>query len=55
MKGIKEQEKERNKKKKRRCLMEPRADAPWEWQPLPKIRWETKTRRQAKNKAKEGQ
>lgn len=32
--------------------MEPRADAPWEWQPLPKIRRETKTRIQAKIKQK---
>lgn len=32
--------------------MEPRAGAPWEWQPLPKIRQETKTRIKAKMKAK---
>lgn len=32
--------------------MEPRADAPWEWQPLPKIRQETKTRIKAKIKQK---
>lgn len=32
--------------------MEPRADAPWEWQPLPKIRGETKTGIQVKIKQK---
>lgn len=32
--------------------MEPRAGAPWEWQPLPKIRRETKTRIKAKIKQK---
>lgn len=42
----------RKRRKKRRSLMEPRADAPWEWQPLPKIRRETKTRIQAKIKQK---
>lgn len=45
----------RKSEKKRRCLMEPRAGAPWEWQPLPKIRRETKTRIKAKMKQKEGQ
>lgn len=40
------------RRKKRHSLMEPRADAPWEWQPLPKIRRETKTRIQAKIKQK---
>lgn len=42
----------RKSEKKRRCLMEPRAGAPWEWQPLPKIRRETKTRIKAKMKRK---
>lgn len=32
--------------------MEPRAGAPWEWQPLPKIRRETKTRIKVKIKQK---
>lgn len=32
--------------------MEPTAGAPWEWQPLPKIRRETKTRIKAKMKQK---
>lgn len=32
--------------------MEPRAGAPWEWQPLPKIRRKTKTRIKAKIKQK---
>lgn len=34
--------------------MEPGAGAPWEWQPLPKTRQETKTRIKAKNKVKNG-
>lgn len=48
-KGDKSEEKE----KKRHCLMEPRAGAPWEWQPLPKIRRETKTGIKAKIKQKQ--
>lgn len=43
---------EKRVRKKRRCLMEPGAGAPWEWKPSPKIRRETKTRIKAKMKRK---